>query len=154
MTEHKFARQRVGDGLRLFGHWMDAAKVYAAKQIGLHPTDLASLGYIAMASEPLNPKQIIAYLGVSSGSGTALLDRLELAGYIKRKPNPQDRRGVLIELDRDKAAEPIAFYQYLQRTYVEAMDRFTPDQLNTIAEFLEAVGTVPFDTQLGRALAD
>jgi DNA-binding MarR family transcriptional regulator len=37
-------------------------------------------------------------LGVSTGAMTNRLDKLERAGLIRRAPDPQDRRGVLLEL--------------------------------------------------------
>ena len=35
---------------------------------------------------------------LSSGAMTNRLDRLEKAGYVKRLPDPQDRRGTLVRL--------------------------------------------------------
>ena len=35
---------------------------------------------------------------LSSGAMTNRLDRLEQAGYVRRLPDPSDRRGVLVEL--------------------------------------------------------
>ena len=37
---------------------------------------------------------------LSSGAMTNRLDRLEQAGFVKRHPDPDDRRGVLIELTK------------------------------------------------------
>jgi DNA-binding MarR family transcriptional regulator len=37
---------------------------------------------------------------MSSGGMTARLDRLEKAGLIERRPNPDDRRGTLVGLTR------------------------------------------------------
>lgn len=37
---------------------------------------------------------------LSSGGMTARLDRMEEAGFVRRRPDPNDRRGVLVELTR------------------------------------------------------
>jgi DNA-binding MarR family transcriptional regulator len=46
----------------------------------------------------LTPTQLLESVVLSSGGMTARLDALAEAGYIARKPNPDDRRMVVIEL--------------------------------------------------------
>ena len=43
------------------------------------------------------PKAVAEEVGLTSGSVTALLDRLEASGHIQRVPNPLDRRSVLLQ---------------------------------------------------------
>ncbi|HEY8584713.1 MAG TPA: MarR family transcriptional regulator [Capillimicrobium sp.] len=52
----------------------------------------------------LSPKDLTAALLVTSGTMTNRLDRLEAMGLIRRLPNPDDRRGVLIELTDEARA--------------------------------------------------
>lgn len=140
--------RRVGLGLRRIVYWSEHASAFAAKQLRLHPTDLTCIGYLYDSDEALSPKQIISHLGLSSGSGTALLDRLESAGFIRRVPHPSDRRSVLIELNREKAAEPIAFYRRMRQSYGAVMDQFSDADLDRIAEFLEEVSEVQVNARL------
>lgn len=116
-----------------------------ARRGNLHPTDFGCIGLLTRAGRPLSPKEIITYLGLSSGSGTALLDRLETAGYIKRLPNPDDRRGVLIALDEEAAKVPIALYRKLHQRYEDATASFTDRDLSVIADFLERVARLSSD---------
>lgn len=51
---------------------------------------------------PQSPRAIQERLGLTSGSVTALLDRLERRGFVARAPNPEDRRGLHI-MPRAKA---------------------------------------------------
>jgi DNA-binding MarR family transcriptional regulator len=44
------------------------------------------------------PGKLSERLGLSSGAMTNRLDRLEEAGLVRRLPDPDDRRGVLVEL--------------------------------------------------------
>lgn len=44
------------------------------------------------------PKDLSTLLGVTSGTMTALLDRVEKAGFLKREHDPEDRRALLIHL--------------------------------------------------------
>ena len=50
------------------------------------------------------PRELGEYLGVSSGTLTAMLDRLEQEGLVRRAPHPSDRRSVLVELTEAGAA--------------------------------------------------
>lgn len=61
--------------------------------------ELLVLRYLARAQargEAVTPVHLARYLGITSASTTALLDRLAKTGHVTRKPNPDDRRSVLI----------------------------------------------------------
>jgi DNA-binding MarR family transcriptional regulator len=47
------------------------------------------------------PGSLAADLELSSGAMTSRLDRLEEAGYVRRLPDPDDRRGIVIELTEE-----------------------------------------------------
>lgn len=140
--------RRVGAALMQFGRSMEMTKNFAARQLGLHPSDLSCLGYIYSLGAPVSPKQIIAHLEMSSGTGTALLDRLEKAGYISRLPNPDDRRSVLIVLDEEKAARPLSFYKVLRANYAAAMSTRSEAELEAFASLLEAFSSLDLEQQL------
>lgn len=130
-------RQRVGLAILEVIRASEEMRTEAARQQQLHPTDFSCIAYLAAQLAPISPKQIIARLGLTSGSGTALLDRLEHANYIRRLPNPEDRRGLLVELNREAAAKPIAGYEQTEATYREVTDEFSDEELNVVARFLE-----------------
>ena len=48
----------------------------------------------------LTPTQLLQSVMLSSGGMTNRLDRLEEAGWIRRQADPDDRRGVVVELTR------------------------------------------------------
>jgi len=52
----------------------------------------------------LTPTALYEATMLSSGGMTARLDRLERRGLIRRLPNPEDRRGTLVELTPDGLA--------------------------------------------------
>lgn len=45
-----------------------------------------------------SPGSLATYLELSSGAMTSRLDRLERMGYVRRRPDPTDRRAVVVEL--------------------------------------------------------
>lgn len=128
---------RVGTALRAVVQGLGAAREAMAREQHIHPTDLRCLAYLDSIGEPISPKAIIAEIGLTSGSGTALLDRLENAGYIRRVPNPEDRRSVLVELNATKSAKLLSRYRKIEETYREATAGFDGQELLTIMKFLD-----------------
>jgi DNA-binding transcriptional ArsR family regulator len=83
----------------------------AADQLGLHVTDLRCVN--ALESGPLAAGDIGTRLSLSSGSVTALINRLERAGYIERLTDADDARRVIIVLSRNFYIRADAVYREL-----------------------------------------
>jgi DNA-binding MarR family transcriptional regulator len=68
--------------------------------VGLSWSEWEVLGALRLSGEPYrsSPGKLAEHGQLSSGAMTARLDRLEERGFIRRLPDPDDRRGVLIEL--------------------------------------------------------
>jgi DNA-binding MarR family transcriptional regulator len=49
----------------------------------------------------LNPRDLLKTMMVTSATVTHRIDKLEKRGLIQRKPDPTDRRGVLVQLTRE-----------------------------------------------------
>jgi DNA-binding MarR family transcriptional regulator len=62
--------------------------------------DYKVLGALSQAGEPhrSTPGRLAKRMELSSGAMTNRLDRMEEAGLVRRLPDPDDRRGVLVEL--------------------------------------------------------
>jgi DNA-binding MarR family transcriptional regulator len=69
----------------------------AAVKIGLGLTDMQMMHMLLLYGSS-TPTHLAARTGLSSGGVTVALDRLEKAGYVRRKPNPADRRSLLVTL--------------------------------------------------------
>jgi DNA-binding MarR family transcriptional regulator len=67
---------------------------------GLNDGEWKVLGHLHLAGPPHRKPvgQLAKRADLSSGAMTNRLDRLEGAGLIRRVPDPDDRRGVLVEL--------------------------------------------------------
>ncbi|MFZ0322580.1 MAG: MarR family transcriptional regulator [Actinomycetes bacterium] len=61
-----------------------------AQRMSLNPTDVSAMEHLM--GEPIGPVELSRRLGISSASGTVLVDRLEEAGHVRRTPDPQDGR--------------------------------------------------------------
>lgn len=72
---------------------------------GLNATDARFVFFLAAADgQGVTPKQAGEYLELSTGAMTSLVDRLEKRAHIERRPNPEDRRSVLVHLTPSGAA--------------------------------------------------
>ncbi|RMI29696.1 MarR family winged helix-turn-helix transcriptional regulator [Nocardia stercoris] len=71
-----------------------------AAEYGVHRSEGDVLFALRRAGAPyrLSPSRLAESLLVTTGTMTNRLDRLEKRGYIRRIPNPEDRRGILVEL--------------------------------------------------------
>ncbi len=70
--------------------------------LGVSENDLVALRYLLWEERRgslIRPKALGRYLGLSSASITALIDRLVARGYVSRSPDPEDRRAVIIALE-------------------------------------------------------
>lgn len=85
--------RRLGDLHRRVEHLQGVLS--AGLAIG--PTDLRALLLVGDLPQA-TPKQLAAELGLTTGSVTPVLDRLERCGYVRRLPNPHDRRSTLLSL--------------------------------------------------------
>lgn len=56
------------------------------------------VSHLAANGHRLRPGEIAAELMVTSGTLTPMLDRLEAAKFVRREPNPDDRRSVIVVL--------------------------------------------------------
>jgi DNA-binding MarR family transcriptional regulator len=94
---------------------------------GLNATDARFVFFLAAADgEGITPKQAGEYLELSTGAMTSLVDRLEQRGHIERRPNPHDRRSILIHLTpsgADVAREIGAVYTSAFREVVAPAER-------------------------------
>ena len=77
---------------------IDALDQRAADMLGLARGDLRCLNLLEAG--PATPTQIAGGLGLSTGSVTALIDRLERKGLVERSRDPSDRRGVFVTATR------------------------------------------------------
>jgi len=107
---------------------------------GLHHTDAAALRALdAAAGEPVTVSRLGADLRLSSGAVTALVDRLEHHGMVRRQRDAADRRRVYVALTpkaRQLGAELLApIGERIQRA-IGALDE---RELEAVAAFLSTL---------------
>lgn len=106
-----------------------------ARKLGLNVTDSECLSLLSIKGVS-TPTELARYTGLTTGSTTTMLDRLEKAKFIRRKPNPKDRRGVLIEINQQYRKTVGPLIAGLQKAQSELIASYSDNELETIADFL------------------
>lgn len=106
-----------------------------ARRLSLNATDSECLSFLGIKGTS-TPTELAKYTGLTSGSATAMLDRLEKMGFIKRLPNPNDRRGVLVEIDPRYSKVALPLVVGIQKAHRELLADYSESELRAIADFL------------------
>ena len=109
-----------------------------ADRLGLNPTDHKALGLLLDAGAALTPGQLAQRTELTTGAVTGIVDRLERAGFVRRKRSPGDRRQVSIEINVDKVRRHVfpVFEELSTRMHALAVS-YSQRELATILDFLE-----------------
>jgi DNA-binding MarR family transcriptional regulator len=91
---------------------LSAFDAAAARALEINRSDLACLQFLA--GGPQKARTISAALGLTSGSITALLDRLEQDKLIRRAPSTTDRRAIDVELTPASSRRLAKVYESLE----------------------------------------
>lgn len=111
---------------------------FAARH-ALHPTDVRALICLldaARAGAPATPGMLGAHLGLNSAGTTAVIDRLERLGHVRRQRDTRDRRRVLLKVDESAVALGWSFFGPLIHEIVAVMGRFDTADQATVERFL------------------
>src|SRR5688572_13404608 len=74
-----------------------------AVRFGLSESDVEALE-VLLDSGAATAGRLSDLMGLTTGAVTRVIDRLEQAGYVRRIPDPADRRRVIVELIPDRTA--------------------------------------------------
>lgn len=96
------------------------------EQTGLLLADNEAL--LALASGPLRMSDIARRLILSRGGTTKVIDRLEELGYVKRSPDPDDRRATIVDITDDGRAIMAAARKVIDAGLEEAWAQFLTDE--------------------------
>jgi DNA-binding MarR family transcriptional regulator len=103
-----------------------------ADHLDLHPTDLQCLNLLSLEGAPVTTGRIAELTGLTTGSATRLVDRLERAGYVVRERDATDRRRVLVATVPEKAAELGRMWDRLSVGWHELFDGLDEGELALI----------------------
>jgi DNA-binding MarR family transcriptional regulator len=107
-----------------------------AGKLGLHQTDLECLFIITLGSN-VTPGQLALATGLTSGAVTGVVDRIEAAGYIRRRRDPDDRRRLFLEPVSGRIEEIRAINRRAFAPWIAELDRYSESELLVLLDFAE-----------------
>ncbi|MPY54572.1 MarR family transcriptional regulator [Streptomyces acidicola] len=113
-----------------------------ASRNGMHPTDVRALIALMDASRSgseMTAGRLGTLLGLNSAGTTAVVDRLERLGHVRRVRDERDRRRVLVEIDERAVELGQAFFGPLIGRAVELLEGYDERELTAIRGFLTGV---------------
>lgn len=103
---------------------------------GLNVSDMECLRLLFLKGVA-SPSELARHTGLSSGATTAMLDRLEKAGLIARRPNPDDRRGTLIAAAESSMAKAASWFESARKAQDALISSYSEEELEIISDVFE-----------------
>ena len=106
------------------------------EKAGLNATDMECLRLLFIKGIA-TPSELARHTGLTSGATTAMLDRLEKADLIERRPNPDDRRGTLIAPVKSGAEKVASWFESARQAQDELLSGYSESELEIISNVFE-----------------
>ncbi|MEV8594495.1 MarR family transcriptional regulator [Streptomyces sp. NPDC052012] len=117
-----------------------------AQQVGLNVTDLTTFAFVIEAGDDLlTAGELAERAHVTTGAMTGILNRLERAGYITRRPDPADRRRVRVAAQPDALARTREIYEPYYERVSELFADYTPDEIAVLHDWFTRASAVAAD---------
>jgi DNA-binding MarR family transcriptional regulator len=130
-------RPEVPEALRLLLARTHDVEEALAGRLRLGSSDVVALQHLVDHPDA-GPMDLARLLRIRSASATALVDRLEEAGHLRRAPHPTDGRRVVLALTEPARAEVRTALAPLIDRITDVVAGFTAEEQRSIARFLRA----------------
>ncbi|MEM6908387.1 MAG: MarR family transcriptional regulator [Pseudomonadota bacterium] len=120
---------------------LDHLDAKAARRTGLARNDLRCV-HLLVSEGQASPKRIMGQLALTSGSVTTLVDRLEALGWVKRSPDPADRRGVRVCATAKAKREITQIYAEFEAVLAKLAQRMGEPRTGAAAKQLDDLARV------------
>lgn len=114
------------------------ADVALGRLLGLGARDYLAVKHLLLAEEPLGPVELGRVLGISSGSATTLVDRLENAGHVRRHAHAHDQRRRTVTVAPSTRATVLAELASLGTALDAVADGLTEAERRAVEHVLDA----------------
>jgi len=109
-----------------------------ASKAGMNVTDAQCVNALTLDG-PQTPGRLAELMGITTGGAiTAVIDRLEKAGYVKRTRDPDDRRRVIVELVPENVARFGEYFEPIARVFRERLASYTDEQIAVLLDWIGA----------------
>jgi len=135
-TSRQEAEERVLAALPSWVNAISQLNRLIAERMGVTASDLDCL-HVLNQQGPATAAELARHVGLTPGSVSRMIDRLDAAGCVKRTDDPGDRRRVLIEPTRDGLARIAAYYEGLTARAHDDLAVLSPGELDALLGFIE-----------------
>jgi DNA-binding MarR family transcriptional regulator len=118
----------------LFGHTV-------ALRFGLSESDIEALE-VLIDSGTATAGRLSDLMGLTTGAVTRVIDRLEQAGYVRRVPDPTDRRRVIVEVVPERIAAVEATMARVGDKSASEIGQYSEAELAVINDFLTRMAAI------------
>lgn len=122
---------------RLLYDAIDRLDAVAAERVAISRNDLRALNMLERG--PIKPRALAEGLGLTTGAVTSLIDRLERRGLVRRAPDPEDRRGVLVEPTEAMFTALAPLYRSVAQRVVSLSETYGPKEASEAARHLRDI---------------
>jgi DNA-binding MarR family transcriptional regulator len=112
-----------------------------AERLGLNVTDHKCLDHILRHGN-LTAGHLSKATGLTTGAITGVIDRLETAGYVRREPDPHDRRKVIVVPRPERMREIGMLFESLGRNMARVMSSYSPKESEVLIDFMTRVSEI------------
>lgn len=131
---------RLVRALRGFTNEMEAYISGVSREAAMHRTDMSALAVVmdrARQGERTTPGQLSAELQLSAPATSAVLDRLERLGHVRRVPHETDRRSVIVEITDGALAVGGAMFARLSQEMRPVFEEHPEAELERLTDLVE-----------------
>jgi DNA-binding MarR family transcriptional regulator len=139
-------RAELIEGLRLAMQrstmWTVLLHHATASKAGINMTDAQCINLLVLDG-PQTPGRLAQSMGITTGGAiTAVIDRLERAGYVRRTRDPEDRRRVIVEPVPEKVARLSVYFEPVARAAGDRLAALSDEQLEFLADWMHGWNTM------------
>jgi DNA-binding MarR family transcriptional regulator len=123
------------EACRAFISSVDLVNQIIAERMGVNRTDHRVLEILNRRGA-MTAGDLARAAHLTTGAVTAVVDRLEEVGFVRRVRDTEDRRRVLIERTLESTRTAMRYYQPFMSATFDAMTKYSPDELEVVRDFM------------------
>ncbi len=136
-------RSALGEAMRRYQAAVDIFDEAVAGKLGLNRTDFRCIDILDQHA-PMTAGALAQAARLSTGAVTFVLDRLEAAGFVRRRRDESDRRRVLVEMVPAAKRKAAGYHLPVVTDARRELAGFTDEEVAVVCRFLR-VGTSVFE---------
>ncbi|WP_035873776.1 MarR family winged helix-turn-helix transcriptional regulator [Cryobacterium sp. MLB-32] len=140
----------VLQSLRRFRAADSALRRRTQEEMAMNETDLMALRHLiksAASASSVSPKDLSAYLDISSAATAKLLSRLVKSGHVRREAHPRDRRAQVIFATEEAHRDVRSTLGPAHARMLAVAESLDPEQQRAVVHFLDAMSSAVRDDE-------